>query len=135
MRGLKVLIKCAKCNCSNEVVEVLELDEIENFTSRVLLKSVCKSCNSKLVSLVETRKADNKVFIDSFFGSDVQKVIKRERKRIKNKIQAHKYNGFVYGKNKEIRNKKGEVTQIRQYASDYTTGKQSIVKKIFLPAI
>lgn len=127
-----MLIKCAKCRKSNEVIEVQELKDIKNFSDRLLLIGVCKNCNSRIVALVERRNSDKKVFIDSFVGAEALKVIKLEKKRIKNKTLKHKYNGFVYGKNKEIRNKKGDVTQIRQYASDYSTGKQTLVKTLVL---
>lgn len=125
-----MLIKCVKCNIKNEVIEIQELEDITGFSERLLITGVCKACNSKIASLIEIRNSDNKVFIDSFSGAEAINVIKRERKRLKNKTLCHKYKGFVYGKNKEIRNKKGEVTQIRQYASDYATGKRTLVKTL-----
>lgn len=130
-----MLIKCVKCNVKNEVIEIQELEDIANFSERLLIIGVCRACNSKLVSLVEIRNSDKKVFIDSFAGIEATNVIKRERKRLKNKNLNHKYNGFVYGKNKEIRNKKGEVTQIRQYASDYKTGKKTLIKTLIFSNI
>lgn len=127
-----MLIKCTRCNINSEVIEVQELENITDFSERLLVLGFCKTCRNRIAALIERRNSDNKIFVDSFWGDKAINVIKREKKRIKNKTLKHKYNGFVYGKNKEIRNKKGDVTQIRQYASDYSTGKQTLVKTLVL---
>ena len=38
--------------------------------------------------------------------------------------------GYVYGENKEIRNKKNEVTQIRQYRCDFKSNSKNLCKVI-----
>ena len=57
-----MLIKCVKCNVKNEVIEIQELEDIANFSERLLIIGVCRACNSKLVSLVEIRNSDKKSF-------------------------------------------------------------------------
>ena len=82
--------------------------------------------------LVETRKTDNKPFYDRYHDIEAVKVIKREKKRIKNKVVEAdtKFFKWVYGKNVEIKNKNGKTVQIRQYACDYRTNKRKLIKTI-----
>lgn len=127
-----MLIHCKKCNSKNSVTEVQELEDIENFTNRILIIGVCRNCNKDIAMLVETRKSDNKPFIDSYHDIEAIKVIKREKKRLKNKVVEAdtRYYKWIYGKNVEIKNKNGKVVQIRQYACDYRTNKRKLIKTI-----
>lgn len=126
-----MLISCKKCNVRNEVYELQELNDLPEFYERVLIIGKCRVCSETIASLIEVRKKDDKVFVDSFFGQHALKVIKREQKRIKcRNTDGHRFHGFVYGLNKEIKNKKGEVVKVRQYASDFLTGKTKLMKTI-----
>ena len=128
-----MLLHCEVCNTKNNVLEIQELEDIKDFTDRLLIIGKCKVCNSDIALLVEIRKADNKTFIDNLHGNNAKKVIKRESKRIKNKqnLSSEKQlNGWVYGVNKEIKDKKGNIKRVRQYACDYSTNKKRLEKTI-----
>ena len=88
-----------------------------------------------VVSLVETRMTDLKVFIDTQSGFKAEKIIKNEKNRVLYTRQevllsrkGEPY-GWIYGVNVQIRNKKGVVSQLRQYSSDFH-GNRTLVKKI-----
>lgn len=128
-----MLIQCIACNTKNNVFEVLELKDIKEFTNRILVISKCKVCHNDLAQLIEVRKIDNKPFTDTFFGAEAQKVIKRETRRLKNKRTFSQYKHFqkwVYGLNKEYKNKKGDVVRIKHYACDFSTGRKRLEKTI-----
>ena len=125
------MIKCKKCGLKNKIYELQELKSLEEFEFRFLIIGFCFNCKTKIIELVEKRTSDNKVFISKYYGDVAEKIVKREKKRLKNRlIEANKFRGFVYGINKEIRNKKGEITQIRQYAADYSSGEKELIKVI-----
>lgn len=125
-------IRCGRCEVSNKVIEAFELDEIEHFYERFLITSKCRVCNNEIAQLIEVRKGDDRVFLNSFYGDEAKKVVSREKKRAKTKeITSNKFFGFVYGINKEIKNKKGEIIKIRQYASDYNTNDRILIKTVF----
>lgn len=99
------------------------LKNIDNFKNRTLEIGRCEICNKEIVQLTETRISDNKKFITVQSGKKAQIIIKREQKRIdyiitKSKTYAR---GWVYGVNKERKNKYGRITSIKQYAFDYQT--------------
>ena len=127
-----MLIVCKKCEVKNEVFEILDLKEIEYFSERFLLIGKCRSCGVDIAQLIEIRNSDKKVFVNNFYGESAKRIIKIEKKRtkIKSNIE-NKFYGFVYGVNKEIKNRKGEVTQIRQYASDLATDNKFLIKTVF----
>ena len=119
------------CNSNHEPTEVWFLKDIKQFTDRLLLIGVCPECGKKIATLVEIRISDNVPFVDNLTGYDAERVIEIERKRIDytlNSLNKH-YSGWTYGINKEIKNKYGTVTQIRQYASNFD-GKKKLVKRI-----
>lgn len=127
-----MLISCKNCNTRSDVTEIQELDDIEGFSDRILIIGVCTTCNKDIALLVETRTKDNQTFYDRYHDEEAIKVIKREKKRIKNKsVEADiKYFKWIYGKNIEIKNKDGKTVQIRQYACDYRTNKRKLLKVI-----
>lgn len=127
-----MLIHCKKCNTNSSVTEVQELEDIEGFTDRILIIGTCRVCDKEIAMLIETRTEDDKPFIDHYHNEEAVKVIKREKKRIKNKVvdADTKYFKWVYGKNVEIKNKDGKTVQIRQYACDYRTNKCKLIKTI-----
>ncbi len=128
-----MLINCKNCNEKSIITEVQELNDINGFTDRLLFIGNCGACNHSLATLVEFRISDDKVFIDNFSGSEADKVIKREKRRLKNKQVYNddiKFHGWVCGCNVERKNKKGKVTSIRQYACDFRTGRRRFEKLI-----
>lgn len=123
------------CNCGNIInkVEVWILKDIKDFEARKLVIGYCHSCHRPVASIYEKRITDGEVFAkECISGNDAVRLINRETKRMLckyYKVEVDSLNGWVYGVNKEIRNKKGKVTQVRQYAADFT-GTKKIVKKM-----
>ena len=110
------------------------LDDIKGFTARKLLHGICPICKRSVVTLIQKRISDGKVFkTENIKGLAAIKTIYRERKRLKLKfanINNTNMFGYVYGENKEIRNKKNEVTQIRQYRCDFKSNSKNLCKVI-----
>lgn len=122
----------AKLVCCNKKVttgDLWFLADIKGFTARKIYIGICEKCKEDLAVLIETRICDKKVFINELKGIEAVKTIYREKKRklvtLPN-IKANCLYGWVYGVNVEIKNKKGKVTQIRQYASDFKNQKSLI---------
>ena len=110
-------MKC--CNKPLIVGEVWFLNDIKNFTARKLFKMKCSVCSEYSVVLIEKRISDNKVFVNEIQGIEAVKTLYREKKRlvfVNNQIKVSDLFGWIYGVNKEIVNKKGDITQIRQYS-------------------
>lgn len=116
-----------KIKFSNENLipyDIWFLDSTKDFHERKLLLARTKK-NKTVVSLVETRIADNKVFIDTQSGIRAEKIIQDEKSRIQYTRQdvimsrKGKPYGWTYGDNKEIHNNKGEVISIRRRRCDY----------------
>ena len=106
------------------------LDGTKDFNDRKLLLG--KTPKGKtVVSLVETRMTDLKVFIDTQSGFKAEKIIKNEKNRVLYTRQEvllsrkGKPLGWIFGSNKEVR-KKGKVAAIRQYACDFYGNSQLI---------
>ena len=106
------------------------LDGTRDFNDRKLLLG--KTPKGKtVVSLVETRMTDLKVFIDTQSGFKAEKIIKNEKSRVLYTRQEvllsrkGKPFGWVFGSNKEVR-KKRKATVIRQYACDFYRNSQLI---------
>lgn len=120
------------CNVNTEPSDVWFLKDIEQFTERMMLIGRCAgACKKLIVTLIEIRKADNVPFVNTISGKKAEMVKKREKKRIRYTLSSlnHKSSGWQYGVNIGIKNKKGDVTQIRQYSSDFN-GKKKLVKTI-----
>lgn len=121
-------------SCCNQNIlcgEVWFLQDIKGFTARKMFIGQCPICKNKVAILFEKRCDDNKEFIDKVKGIEAVKTIFREQKRkvvVFPEIKLNSLSGWIYGVNTQIKNKKGEVTQIRQYASDFN-GCKTIVKK------
>ena len=100
------------------------LKDIDNFINRSIEIARCEICNKEVVQLTETRISDNKIFIDIQTGKKAKRIINRERKRIDYIVTKPKSyaGGWIYGVNKERKNKYGKITSIKQYAYDYSTG-------------
>lgn len=119
------------CNVNIDPFEIWYLKDIEQFTNRMLLIGKCDKCNKKIISLVETRISDNRVFKNTLSGTKAEKIAAIEKRRISYTLSSlkHSKSGWIYGVNVGIKNKKGEITQVRQYAADFN-GKKKLVKQI-----
>jgi len=121
------------CNVNTEPSEVWFLKDIEFFTDRILLIGKCDVCKKDIVTLIEVRKKDNIPFVNILSGQKAIKVKTREKKRIDYTLSSlnQQSSSWVYGVNVGIKNKNGDVTQVRQYASDFN-GRRKIVKRIIV---
>lgn len=121
------------CNVNTEPSEVWFLKDIEFFTDRILLIGKCDVCKKDIVTLIEVRKKDNIPFVNNLSGQKAIKVKTREKKRIDYTLSSlnQQNSSWVYGVNVGIKNKNGDVTQVRQYAADFN-GKRKIVKRIIV---
>lgn len=122
------------CQCGELIdkVELWILKDFKDFEARKLLLGKCHRCHKPIVSLSEKRITDNKTFVKTVFANDAMRIINTETKRMLckyYKIETQSLHGWIYGVNKEIKNKDGKVTQVRQYASDFD-GNKKIVKKL-----
>lgn len=111
------------------------LEGTKDFCNRKLLLGRTPQKHKTVVSLIETRIADAKVFVDTQAGLKAEKIIHNERSRILYTRQdvilskKGKPYGWIYGDNREVRNKKGEVISIKQYSCD-NFGNSELVKQI-----
>ena len=120
-------------HCDNNMPFIKKwfLKDIDSFTNRTLEIGRCEICNKEVVQLTEIRISDNKKFIDIQTGKKAKNIIIRERKRIDYIVTKPKsYSGWVYGVNKERKNKYGKITSIKQYAYDYSTSSSKGLIKI-----
>lgn len=107
------------------------LENTRDFCERKLLLGKTKK-NKIVISLVETRITDSKVFVDTQTGIRAEKIIQNEKNRVlytrQELILSRKGKpfGWTYGDNKEVRNKKGEVIKIKQLRCDYYNQKELI---------
>lgn len=122
------------CNKKIDCGELWILSDIKGFTSRKIYIGTCPHCQEELAVLFEKRISDKKVFKNELKGIEAVKVIYREKKRklvALPDIKTDSLYGWVYGVNVQIKNKNGEITQIRQYSSDFK-GNKKIIKSINL---
>lgn len=133
-RGSFVLFCCNKkpIYC----FDIWFLNDANGFTSRKLLHAICPICKRSVVTLIQKRISDGRIFkTENITGLSAIKTIYRERKRLSVKITKMKSSdlfGYVYGQNVEIKNKKNEVTQIRQYRCDIKSNTKELCKVIKL---
>ena len=122
-------------SCCNKPIKngsLWVLSDLKDFTARKLYIGKCSVCGSEAVTLIEKRISDNKVFVNKIEGIEAIKTIYREKKRklveLPNIKEDNLY-GWVYGINTQIKDKKGNVTKIRQYASDFK-GNRTLRKEL-----
>ena len=120
--------------CCNKIIskfEVWILKDIPNFYSRKLVIANCPKCRKLQLALIEKREKDKKVFVNKIADKNVSKVLLNEKNRLLCRYFDVKDDsfGWIYGVNKEIKNKNGKITQIRQYASDFN-GNKTLIKKV-----
>lgn len=110
------------------------LENTRDFCERKLLLGKTQK-NKTVVSLIETRITDSKVFADVQVSLKAEKIIQNERNRVlytrQELILSRKGLpfGWTYGDNKEVRNRKGEVVKIKQFRCDYYGQKELIHTK------
>lgn len=116
-----------KCNCGKIIKrnKCIILADFKNFTSRKIFFAYCPNCRNLIITLIEERQTDKKIFInENVQGSKALNILNKEiiKKRIidvVSSISFHNLSGWLFGKNIQIRNKKGEIVEIRQYSSDF----------------
>lgn len=122
------------CSCRRVLddIELMILKDNKDFTKRKIFSAICKHCLNPVITLTETRKSDNKVFVnENITGKRALQILANEQKRVLSRIKSISRDnlyGWVYGVNVQIKNRKGEVTQVRQYASDFNNNRK-IVKR------
>lgn len=130
-------MKFLKCNCGKSInsFNCITLADFKNFTSRKILFAHCPLCKNLVLTLIQQRQEDEKVFInENLQGPKALKILNNEliKKRIIETIHSFSYkniSNWLFGKNIQLRNKNGDVTQIRQYSSDFF-GNTKLVKVI-----
>jgi len=108
------------------------LADFKGYSKRKLLVGKCKVCGDDVALQIMTKLDTNKTYYNLYTGIEAVKTIYREKKRkvtVIPNIKANCLYGWVYGVNTQIKNKKGVITQVRQYASDFK-GNKKLVKKI-----
>lgn len=124
----------ACCNKKIEVAELWELADFKGYTKRKLLIGKCQICGDEAALQIMTSTDTGKTYYNLYNGIEAVKVIYREKRRklkILPNIKTNTLYGWIYGVNVQIKNKKGEITQLRQYSSDFKNNKK-IVKTILL---
>lgn len=133
------IVSIQELKCCKQIInsgELWILQDFKGFTKRKLLKGKCTICGDDVCMQIMTNASTNKTYFNVYTGIEAVKTIYREKKRIITtfpNIKSSALFGFVYGINKEIRNKKGEVTQIRQYSTDFKTNKKILTKTLIKP--
>lgn len=115
-----MFIKCGSRKLKHKIVWFLA--DINGFTDRKLF--IFKDIVKHHTVLEEKSIESGKVFSQKNSGKKAEDIIERERSRLLYtsddiRIKKGKPYGWVYGDNKEIHNKKGEIIEIRSYRCDY----------------
>lgn len=121
------VVQLSCCNKKIENAELWILSDFNNFTQRKLLVGKCSVCGDDAVLEIVRRVDTAKTYYNLYNGIEAVKVLYREKKRkitVIPDINSDSLYGWVYGINTQIRNKKGEVTKIRQYASDFSGNRE-----------
>ena len=126
----RIELEC--CNNKISLAEIWFLEDFKGYTKRKLLIGKCKICGDDAALQIMTNIDNGKTYYNLYNGLEAVKLIYREKKRkltVFPNIKTNSLYGWVYGVNIEIKNKKGDVTQIRQYAKNFEGNKQ-LVKKL-----
>ena len=131
-----MILGCNYCDAKiSKNFRIWLLQDIKGFTDRELFISRCNKCKQISVVLKEKRTSDNKIFINKInCEKNALRTLTRESRRVIREIvdvDFRSLNGWVYGTNVEIRNKKNQVVQIRQYSTDFNQNKH-LIKKIMV---
>ena len=131
------IVSCHKFVCCNKEIrnsDLWILEDFKGYTKRKLFVSKCSVCGDDVCFQVMTSTKDNRRYENLYTGIEAVKTIYREKKRrvfLLPDVSSDKLYGWIYGVNAEIKNKKKEITQIRQYLSDFS-GNKNLIKKMFL---
>ena len=125
-------LKC--CNKKIDCGELWFLKDFKGYTARKMYIGKCDICGDDVCLQIMTSLKSKKTYTNLYTGLEAVKTIYKEKKRKLIVIPELKYNklsGWIYGVNKEIKNKKGTTTQIRQYSVEFLSGKKTISKIIY----
>ena len=128
-------MKINHCNNDFKTYDVWFLYDNAGFKKRRLLLGRCPVCKKDVVSLVEERKADGKIYVQTETGANAVKLIdnaiaKDDVIYSESSLKIKQGNGapcgLCYGDSKEIHNNKGEVIGIRINRVDWYGQKETI---------
>ena len=120
------------CNNKIKLAELWFLEDFKGYTKRKLLVGKCKICGDDVALQIMTNVDNNKTYHNLYNGLEAVKIIYREKKKklaVFPNIKTSSLYGWVYGVNIEIKNKNGDIRQIRQYAKNFEGNKQ-LVKQL-----
>jgi len=125
------------CACGTNIhkASVIDLKDIKDFRKRKILTGKCPHCHNIVLSLSETRISDGKVFInENLYGKQAFNLLFKEKANIitQSDLMHCKDIHWAYGQNVQVKNSKGEIVMIRQYAKDFRSGKRTLEKEIKL---
>lgn len=121
------------CNKKIDNGELWILQDFKGFTARKLLIGKCNICGDDVCLQIMKSTDTNKTYYNLYTGIEAVKTIYREKKRkiaVFPDIQTSSLYGWIYGVNVEIKNKKGQVVQVRQYACDFRSGEKQLTKTL-----
>ena len=107
----------------------ISVDPLRSFKNRRILFGECPICDKQIVVFEQQRIVDNKLFSTIKSKKELKNLLDKEKNNIlyKNSSITRKRNlGWVFGINKEIKDKQGNITQIRQYACSFYGQKEKI---------
>ena len=122
------------CNITIRPYDVWFLYDNATNKKRHLLLGKCPNCKKDIVALVEERKSDNKVFVQTESGAKAtalidRAILKKDIVYTANDLKIKQGNGapfgLCYGDTKEIHNNKGQVVRIRQSRCDWYGQKET----------
>lgn len=131
-------MKINHCNIDFNSYDVWFLYDNATDKNRRLLLGRCPVCKKDVVSLVEERKKDGRIFVQKEVGAKATKLIddalnKKDVVYSESELKIKQGNGaplgLCYGETKEIHNHKGEVVKIRVKRCDFF-GQEKIEKEI-----
>lgn len=120
------------CNRRFKAHESWFLIDNDKFTERRLNLGTCPICYKGFAELIETRILDGQIFRDLIYGERLEKLLPLLIKQVNYTSEdVKKYKkalfGLCYGENKEVKNSKGEVIEIRQKRCDFFGNKHTIL--------
>jgi len=121
------------CQTKSRIVETWFLHKNKEFHRRKLILGICPICDSDVAALVETRIKDGKMFRQVFYKKKVEDIIALLINQVyyasSDAVKKSKTPyGLCYGENKEIKNSKGEIVEIRQKRCDFFGCKEPIFR-------
>lgn len=130
-------MKINHCNIDFQSYDVWFLFDNATDKNRRLLLGKCPVCKKDIVSLVEERKKDGRIFVQKEVGTKATKLIddalrKKDVVYSESELKIRQGNGapfgLCYGETKEIRNHKGQVVKIRVKRCDFF-GQEKVIKE------